>query len=109
MKLDANALIAKEKITDYLLAWRPENDKSQFLALAGYTIVEPDRLMDDIRRQLLPLDAQIEEMTDYGQKYRITGTLIGPNGMTVHVETVWMVESVIGVTKFITLYPAKGV
>lgn len=109
MKLDANALIANEKVTNYLLEWRPENDKSQFLALVGYTIVEPDRLVDDIRRQLLPLDARIEEMTDYGQKYRITGALIGPNGRTVHVETVWMVESVSGVTKFITLYPAKGV
>lgn len=109
MKLDANALIAKEKVTDYLLEWRPENDKSQFLALAGYTIAEADRLVDDIRGQLLPLDVQIEEMTDYGQKYRITGALIGPNGRTVQVETVWMLESASGVTKFITLYPAKGV
>lgn len=109
MKLAGNALIARAKVSDYLLAWRPENDKSQFLALAGYTVAQPDRLVDDIRTQLLPLDAQIEEITEYGQKYRISGTLIGPNGQALHVETVWMVESVSGVTKFITLYPAKGV
>jgi len=108
MKLAADALITREKVTDYLLEWRPENDKSQFLALAGYAAAQPDRLVDDIRTQLLPLDAQAEEMTEYGQKYRITGTLIGPNGRTVHVETVWMLESASGVTKFITLYPAKG-
>ena len=109
MKLACNALIAKEKITGYLLAWRPENDKSQFLALAGYTIAQPDRLADDIRTQLLPLDAQLEETTEYGRKFRISGALIGPNGLTLHVETIWMIESVSGETKFVTLYPVKGV
>lgn len=32
MKLQADAIIAREKITDYLLKWRPDHDKSQFLA-----------------------------------------------------------------------------
>jgi hypothetical protein len=88
MKLAADALIARGKVTGYLLEWRPENDKSQFLALAGYTVAQPDQLVDDIRTQLLPLDAQVEEMTQYGQTYRISGTLIGPNGRALHVETV---------------------
>jgi len=109
MKLAANALIARDKVVDYLLAWRPENDKSQFLALAGYTAAQPDHLVNDIRNQLLPLDAQAEETTEYGEKYRIRGTLVGPNGRILRVETVWMVESSSGVTKFVTLYPTKGV
>lgn len=109
MKLAANALIARDKVVNYLLKWRPENDKSQFLMLAGYTVAQPDLLVNDIRNQLLPLDAQVEEMTEYGGKYRITGTLTGPNGRVLWVETVWMVESVSRVTKFITLYPTKGV
>ena len=109
MKLDADAIIAKDKVVNYLLEWRPENDKSQFLTLAGYTIDRPDLLVNDIRKQLLPLDAQVEEMSEYGQKYRISGTLTGPNGRALRVETVWMVESVGRVTKFITLYPTKGV
>jgi hypothetical protein len=109
MKLAADAIIAREKVANYLLEWRPENDKSQFLALAGYTMDHPDLLVNDIRKQLLPLDAQIEEMTEYGQKYRISGMLTGPNGRALRVETVWMVESVSGVTKFLTLYPTKGV
>lgn len=109
MKLASDAPISKAKVTGYLLKWRPENDKSQFLALAGYTIADADRLVEDIRAQLLPFDAQAEEMTEYGQKYRISGALNGPNGRTLNVETVWVVESVSGVTKFITLFPAKGV
>jgi hypothetical protein len=109
MKLDADAIIARDKVVNYLLEWRPENDKSQFLTLAGYTVAQPDRLVNDIRNQLLPLDAQAEEMTEYGEKYRISGTLVGPNGRALRVETVWMVESGSGVTKFTTLYPTKGV
>jgi len=37
MKLSPNAVIAVEKKANYLLQWRPESDKSQFLASAGYT------------------------------------------------------------------------
>lgn len=36
MKLAADAVIARAKAANYLLKWQPENDKSQFLALAGY-------------------------------------------------------------------------
>ena len=36
MKLPADAVIATEKITQYLLVKRPENDKSHYLASAGY-------------------------------------------------------------------------
>jgi 23S rRNA A2030 N6-methylase RlmJ len=106
MKLPENAIIATDKIADYLLRWRPENDKSQFLAQAGYTAVQPERLVEDIRQFLL-LDAEFEEATEYGDKYRIVGTLTGPKGRALNVVTIWMAERATGVTKFITLYPAK--
>jgi len=64
--------------------------------------------VEDIRTQLLPGEALFEEMNDYGTKYRISGTLVGPNGRRLLVESIWMVEAVNGVTKFITLYPTKG-
>lgn len=38
MKLKGDIVIADEKLTDYLLKWRPISDKSQFLASAGYTL-----------------------------------------------------------------------
>lgn len=109
MKLAPDALIAKVKVAGYLLKWRPENDKSHFLGSAGYTGAHADQLVDDIRRQLLPVEAMFEETTDYGTKYRISGALIGPNGRQLRVETIWMVEAASGLTKFITFYPTKGV
>jgi hypothetical protein len=80
MRLPVDAVISPTKVANYLLAWRPENDKSRFLAQAGYDAADPDRLADDIRRQLLPLEAEFEEETDYGRTFRIGGTLNGPNG-----------------------------
>ena len=107
MKFPLDATIASAKVASYLLTWRPENDKSQFLAQAGYTVADAGRLTDDMRAQLLPLEAVFEETTEYGDKFRITGTLTGPNGRRLSVVSIWMIERTGGATKFITLYPAK--
>ena|SRR5438128_8372940 len=107
MKLSPNAVIAVEKMANYLLQWRPESDKSQFLASAGYTERDAELLARDIRRQLLSADAQFEEATAYGDLYSITAGLRGPNGTVLKVKSFWMVESATDITKFITLYPSK--
>ena len=107
LKLSPTATIAKEKIRDYLLKWLPDNDKSKFLALAGYRSNDWQRLVDDIRTQILPADAEIVRKTPYGDLFRIRNELIGPNGATLRVVTVWMREYVSEETKFITLFPDK--
>jgi hypothetical protein len=107
MKLPADAVIAREKLTGYLLRKLPENDKSGFLALAGYTTENRERLEADIRAQILTQEAEFVETTEYGGKYRIRGHLTGPNGRRLQVLTIWLTENATGMTKFITLYPAK--
>lgn len=107
MKLPGDAIIAMRKMTGYLLRWRPEDDKSGFLAQAGYTMATADRLVIDIREQLLPLDAELIEETEYGPKYQIRGALTGPNGRALGVVSIWMTEDATGETKFVTLYPDK--
>ena len=107
MKLPADSVIASAKLTRYLLQWRPEDDKSAFLALAGYTPESAERLASDLRNQLLILDAEFMESTEYGDILRIRGSLTGPTERTLHVVTIWMTEEATGVTKFITLYPDK--
>jgi hypothetical protein len=107
LKISSNAIIAKEKISDYLLKWQPDNDKSKFLELAGYSANDWQRLVDDIRKQILPADAETVRKTPYGDLFRIRNDLIGPNGVTLRVVTVWMQEYVSGETKFITLFPDK--
>jgi len=85
MKLPANTIIARRKLDEYLLRPRNEDDKSGFPALAGYTLENADRLMSDLREQLLPLNAELFDETEYGPKYRIRGTLTGPNGRVLPV------------------------
>ena len=62
---------------------------------------------DDIREQLLPLDAEFIETTEYGEMFGIRGVLTGPNQWSLRVISIWMTEQATGLTKFITLYPAK--
>ncbi len=107
MKLPLNTIIAARKITEYLLRPRLEDDKSAFLGLAGYTRDGADRLLADIREQILPLEAECFEQTDYGPKYRIRGTLTGPNGRILRVVTIWMKENATNQTKFVTLFPDR--
>ena len=85
MKLPANTIIARRKVSEYLLRHRMEDDKSGFLALVGYTLEDADQLLSDLRTQLLPLEAELFDQTEYGPKYRIRGTLTGPNGRVLHV------------------------
>ncbi|MBI4658110.1 MAG: hypothetical protein HY735_04535 [Verrucomicrobia bacterium] len=107
MKLPANTIIAQRKLDEYLLRLRNEDDKSGFLALAGYTVENADRLLRDLRQQLLPLDAELFDQTEYGAKYRIRGTLTGPHGRVLRVLSIWMKEDATGEMKFVTLLPDK--
>lgn len=106
MKLPRDSEIARLKVTQYLLKLREEDDKSKFLAQAGYTPAQADKLLDDLHA-LLDGDAEFIQTTDYGDKYRIRGTLNGPNGRQLRVISVWMTEEATGRTKFVTLYPDK--
>jgi hypothetical protein len=81
MKLPAATIIARDKITRYLLVPQARGDKSAFLRAAGYTPDDPERLLDDLRTQILPLNAVPLENGKFGQYYEIRGTLTGPNGL----------------------------
>ena len=104
MKISENAIITREKITDYLLKWQPDNDKSKFLARAGYSSDNWQRLLEDIRTQILPIEAELMRKTAYGDLFRIRGKLLGPNGVSLRVITVWMAEYASRQTKFITRF-----
>lgn len=51
MKLPEDTLIAYEKLTQYLLLLKKRNDKSQWLAEAGYTLENWQVLENDLRNQ----------------------------------------------------------
>lgn len=108
MKLPADAFIAENKLTRYLLVPRDYDDKSNFLALAGFSLADWPRLESDLRQQILVEEAIFEEVDEYGERYRIAGTLVGPNGISLQVVTIWMLDKRSGRVRFITLFPDKN-
>ena len=107
MKLPPESVIAPEKVWNYLLLPQVRGDKSQFLALAGYTLAHAEQLLEDLRKQILPLDATLRESSKFGDKYEIRGVLTGPNGNQLRVRTFWMKDADSSVTRFITLVPNR--
>lgn len=108
MKLPTNTIISESKINEYLLSYRKRNDKSKWLARAGYNSENWKRLERDIRLQLLSREAVLIEENQFGVVYEITGKLIGPNSKKLDVRSIWMKEYATELTKFITMYPIKN-
>ncbi len=107
MRLPTATIIAEEKLARYLLLPQARGDKSAFLARAGYAMGTLNRLLEDLRTQVLPLEAVVLASNQFGRYYEIRGTLTGPHGKTLAVRTIWMTEHLSGVTKFVTLIPDK--
>lgn len=98
--------LAKEKLIKYLLVSLPKDDKSKFLAQAGYTLENWQQLERDLRTQVLSQPAEPIEANRYGSKYAIRAILRGTNGVELAVLTIWMITGT--TTKFVTLVPDKG-
>ncbi|MGB7088388.1 MAG: DUF6883 domain-containing protein [Phormidesmis sp.] len=104
--LSQDAIIASEKLTNYLLIPLPKDDKSKFLANAGYTLDNWKQLEHDLRTQVLTKPARFLGNSRYGRKYEIRACLKGRNGNPVDVLTIWMIAN--GTARFVTLVPDKG-
>ncbi len=106
MKIPFNAIIAREKLVQYLLVDRPKNDKSRYLAQAGFTLAQPETLEAAIRKLLTVEEGQVDRRDEYGVFYQVAGTLDGPQ-KTISVVTIWLEQSVDGVFRFVTLKPRR--
>lgn len=107
MKLPRDAVISEQKIREYLLTPRAEDDKSGFLALAGYSPANWHVLEKDLRQQAEEGDALLIRTTQYGEMYHIRGRLKGPKGKVLDVVTVWIRLYATGETRFVTLLHDK--
>ena len=107
MKVPADALVPEAKLTRYLLVPRPRNDKSKFLARAGFSLDNPEAL-EAALRQLIESSEAIEDRKDeYGTYYQVIGPLLGANGIRLNLITVWLQRETDGQFQFVTLFPNK--
>jgi hypothetical protein len=108
MKLPAQSAIPLAKLTRYLLVPLPRGDKSKFLAQAGYSTENTERLMTDLRAQILPLEASPVGFTKFGDFFEIRGSLRGPNDVLLRAKTTWIREHLHGNVRLVTLLPDKS-
>jgi hypothetical protein len=110
MKLDAaTAVIPAEKLRDYLLS--PSHPigryKSSFFRSLGYGQEQWPVLERDLRAMLLNNDASPAGVTEYGQKFLISGLLTGPNSDSAGIISVWIILTAETVARFVTAYPEE--
>lgn len=106
MKLQGTLIIPDAKLTQYLLVPRQEDDKSKFLAQAGFTQDNPDQLKQAILTLTQIHDVISDRQDKYGRYYRVEGDLIGPN-CALAVVTIWIERAEDGNIQFVTLKPKR--
>jgi hypothetical protein len=105
-KADA-VIIAKEKITDYLLnPLHPDGaPKTVFFAAHGFT-VENWQVLAEAFRQLAANSEEAQQVISrHGEKYIVDGPLGTPEGRAPIVRTVWIIDEGGDVPRLVTAYP----
>jgi hypothetical protein len=106
MRIPPDAIIDEAKFTHYLLVPRLWDDKSGYLAQAGFGLESWADLLAAVRLLADTVDAVEDRTDEYGTFYRVSGMIQGPAGK-LSVVCIWMQQSVDGAFRFITLKPAK--
>lgn len=101
------AVVAREKITDYLLSESNVHgrDKNWFLRRFGF---HPDRwpeLAAALRDQGQQNEVAEIEPTAYGIQYVIIGLIETPDGRNPNIRTVWQIDYGTTHPRLITAYP----
>lgn len=100
------AVIPAEKLRDYLLS--PTHPigryKATFFRTLGYDPSNWQVLEGDLR-SLLSLNADQLDVTEYGLKYAVTGSITGPNGRLADIVSVWIILAGEEMPRFVTAYP----
>jgi hypothetical protein len=107
VKIPPDAVIPDDKLTRYLLVHRARNDKSKFLAQAGFTQQNWADLRAAIRLLADSVEAVEDGNNEYGNFYRVEGDLTGVNGVNLSVVTIWLQRQLDGNFQFVTLKPQK--
>ena len=102
-----NAFVPTEKLANYLLSenhpvGRP---KALFLKNVGYDDGDTEILAQDLLTIAHEEDVSDAESSEFGTKYIIEGMIQTPNGATVTMRTVWIIEINSAEPRLVTAYP----
>ena len=104
------AIVEDAKVRDYLLS--PEHPvgrgKARFFAALGFSGADWPLLRDALLALVRDGEAVAGEVTVFGQKYTVRGTVRGPGGRSAAVVTAWIVRRGESTPRFVTAYPGEA-
>jgi hypothetical protein len=104
-----NAEVTESKVLDYLLSLgHPEGEsKARFFLRWGFTREGWTMLASTLTKQANENDYTIAVEGRYGTKYVVVAPIVGPNGTTPPVKTIWIITEDEEFPRLITAYPAS--
>jgi hypothetical protein len=108
MKMPFGLVIQDQKLTEYLLVFQEKDDKSGYLALAGYTLENWQLLKRDILKAVEGAEATQVTSTGWGTRFKVKSQWSGTSGRSLNLITLWQQDEGSATIRFITLYPNKS-
>ena len=104
-----HAIIDPQKLRDYVLSrMHPVGRfKAAFFASLGYEIDNWQDLDRALRTAASQAEAEPEERTTYGQKYRIRSMLGGPGERSAEIVSVWIILHDETTPRLVTVMPGR--
>lgn len=104
------AVIPKAKITDYLLSLghRDGCSKAKFFIRFGFSLEQWKLLAQALKYHAIHNEISKIEISYFGIRYVIVGTLLSPDRRNPEIRSVWFVKNGAEIPSFVTAYPLKG-
>jgi hypothetical protein len=101
------AIIAREKIAEYLLSPDHPGSKAGFFTRLGWHREQWEAFAAGLIEHARTNEVTAQQRTAFGMRYIVEGPLRGPDGRLPQVRTVWVIESEEQVPRLITAYPCE--
>ena len=103
------AIVAPEKVRDYLLASDHPlgRGKAKFFAQLGFAESNWHALQAALLDLARSGDAEIGPRNRFGQKYLVRGALSGPQGRPMRVLSIWIILNGEDTPRLLTAYPGS--
>lgn len=100
-------IISKSKLTEYILSETHAlgKFKAKFFAIIGFHKSNVSVLEKSLRDIASSNEVADVISSDYGMKYVIYGKIKTPNGKTVKLCTIWIIEKEKANPRLVTCYP----
>ena len=104
------AVVPEEKIIGYLLSTthRDGRHKAAFFLGFGFAAGAWQTLATALLKHASEYEVAKVELTPFGTRYVVEGTIETPGGRTPRIRSVWFVAGNQDAPRFVTAYPLEG-